>query len=91
MSGGVPSYYDDSQSYWYFGDGNILMQYPSNLPGSPSVYKIPSATIEGNIYSEIQVVEAAPAVVWWVKGIGMVKLTRAVGTEIKTSLLLRKK
>jgi hypothetical protein len=78
--------------YWFFSsEGLILMQFPSNFPGSPSIYKIPSATIEGNVYSEIMVVASNSGVVWWVKGIGIVRLSRFVNGNIQTSLLLRKK
>jgi hypothetical protein len=82
---------DPNLSYWLYQDSLVLMQYPSNLPGSPSIYKIPSATIEGNVYADIMVVASNAGVVWWAKGIGIVKLSRFVNGNIQTSLLLRKK
>jgi hypothetical protein len=87
-----------SPNYWELDDlihDIILMQYPSNLSGYAANYKIPSAAIEGHIYSDILVVQgslgSSPGEVWWTKAIGIVKLTRTVGSEIKTALLLRKK
>jgi hypothetical protein len=90
----VINYGDPNSNYWRFIDlrSNIsLMQYPSNFPGSPAIYKIASAAIEGNVYTDIQVVKATASEVWWVKTVGIVKLTRTVNSDIKTSLLLRKK
>ena len=78
--------------YWHLASGFLtLMQFPSNFPGSPSIYKISSVTIEGNVYAEIMVVASNAGVVWWAKGIGIVKLSRFVNGNIQTSLLLRKK
>ena len=77
--------------YWVLNGPMALMYYPSNLPGSPIIYKISSTTIEGKTYSDIQVVEDSANSVWWVKDIGIVKLTRTVNSETKTSFLLRKK
>ena len=87
-----------SGDFWVLTDltnGTPLMHFPTptmgSLPFSLSVYKISSAVIEGNSYSDIQVIADGISAVWWVKGTGIVKLTRLVGGNIQTSLLLRKK
>ena len=64
-----------------------LMQYPYTAPGSPVIYKIPTATIEGNNYSDILVEVGAFSSAWWVKGVGLIKLIY----RGNTFTLLRKK
>lgn len=91
----VISYGSNIDSYWILHDlfnGIILMQYPSITPFSTTqVYKIQNISIEGNSYTDVQVIRAYDAAVWWAKGVGIVKMTYLKDNEIKTTLLLRKK
>lgn len=67
---------------WFFPG---LLQYPyTTIPGLFTVYKIPTATIEGNNYSDILITEGGA---WWVKGVGLIKLFY----RGNTFTLLRKK
>jgi hypothetical protein len=82
-------------SYWILEDlfkGITLMQYPSKTPFSTSqIHKIQNISIEGNTYTDVQVIGRDAAAIWWARGVGIVKMTYLKDNEIKTTLLLRKK